>query len=270
MTLEGSSELAKTAKDLHNRLGDHVSLIIGYGSWVYGTQKPDSMKDFIVVVDDPRQFYNENEWVVQTPYVKPARSVEVQTFLNRLSPNFYHLDGGKIKIGVISKAQFTSETYSFSKYIGFRLTKPLAVFQIPGSGLSQDDSIDVISDLREENLFRVISLLPRNFTFEDFALKYVGVSYEADVRFEDPSKIRSTYEANKSKFDKMFAFFLKDVPTYDGTNYTNNASAIDFYREKVSMALRKPLFLAQNFLNFFTAADPIGYTMRKMRLGTGK
>lgn len=270
-----NSELAKAAKDIRISLGSHVSLVIGYGSWVYGTQKPDSMKDFLVIVDDLGEFYKENDWLAKTPGFKPVRFVRIQTLLNRVSPNFYHLYRGKVKIGVVSQTQFMNEPDSFSKYIGFRLTKPLAIFQIPGSTLSQDDVVSVISDLREDNLRRTLYLLPEKFTLEDFALKYLGLSYEADVRFEDPTKIRTTYEANKSMLDEMFKEFLSNMEYYgnisvQGSVYSNHVPASDHYRERASMILRKPLFLAQNFLNFFTAADPIGYTMRKVRLGFKK
>ncbi len=218
--LTDSTELGKSAKDLVERLssGSHVLAIIAYGSWVYGTQKPDSMKDFLVVVDNPAQFYAENEWLTKTPTVPFARSTFAQAAINLLGPNFYHIDGidgGKVKIGVMSQRQFENANSWLGNYVGFRLTKPLLVYFVQASQLPQDKLESVIAEARLKTLQRTLGIMPMSFTLDEFAVRYVEMSYEADVRPEDPRKVNTTYETNKEQLDRMSQVFLDEQVKFE-------------------------------------------------------
>ena len=260
------SELGKAAKALSERLGEHVLAIIGYGSRVYGTHKPDSMMDFLVVVDEHSEFYRDNQWLVETPLVPIVRSAWAQTFINLSGPNFYHV-GKDIKVGVMSKRQFQQAPDTPGRYISYRLTKPLAIYVLPGSQLPPGELTGVIAAARLDTLQRTLRIMPKQFTLEGFALGYVGTSYKADIRPEDPTKIQTTYEANKGQLDRMCATFLKEQPQLHG-HYVNKTLWHEHVAERLNLTVvSKPAFLFRTFLGIFTAADPFGYALRKVNLG---
>lgn len=285
------SELGKAAGGLVELLGSHVLAIIAYGSWVYGTQKHDSMMDFLVVVDSPGQFYAENKWLTRTPAMPFTRSTLAQTAINLLGPNFYHIDGidgGKVKIGVISQGQFENANSWLGNYVGFRLTKPLSGYPVQASQLPQDKLEKVIAEARLKTLQRTLGIMPWSFSLDEFAVRYVGISYEADLRPEDPRKVRTTYEASKEQLDRMSQVFLDEqvklskferdsVQAADdiaaSVDYVKNAPprAITFKRavQKAYLLGCKPVFALHSLRSAFTAAHPMDYARRKIRMSRG-
>lgn len=267
--LDDDSELGETARTLFFRLGRHVKALIAYGSWVYGTNKPDSMRDFLVLVDEPGEFYRENQWVINTVRFS-LRTAWAQAMVNSLGPNFYFLDKGKVKIGVIPEQQLEESADSIGNYLGFRLTKPLIVFEVPGGEAYMSNIKQAIGLARIMNLHRTLRLMPAVFTLDCFALKYAGVSYQADVRFEDPRKIATTYKANKEQIDAMCLGYLQNEEAYGtvsivGGIFTNSTGPASRAREWAYLTfVCKPIFLAQTFRNALTAEDPLGYAARKL------
>ena len=253
--------LGRAAYELNEKLKG-ANFIIGYGSWVYGTEKKDSMKDFIVVVGDTAEFYSKNEDLVKTPFVPFVRNASAQNFINKLGPNYYHL-GHETKIGVVSMEQFI--TGGTANYVGFRLTKPLAIYS------NRDPNIArfAVNRAREETLERALSLMPEEFTLQDFALQYLGVSYKADIRPEDPRKVQSTYDATREQTNKICSTFLNTNVIEEQGLYLNPNSSSQRFDELLTLSIDKGAFGFQSLCNFFTAADPIGYFLRKVRVAKG-
>jgi hypothetical protein len=200
--------------------GSETVAIWGYGSSFAGDAKADSLLDLLMVVSDAENFHRNNISLRPRDYGRP-RSVGFHTFLNSFGFNFYRTtldtsEGSRqAKYGVIGYREFLKFARGGRKdsidrkvgkgrlYVAGRLQKAMLVPIKLTSAIEGDRINDAINQSRIDGVFLAASLMPQQFSLDQLALEYVGLSYRADVRVEHPDKVRNIYEKGKDHYRAM-------------------------------------------------------------------
>ncbi|MCL4557358.1 MAG: hypothetical protein M1491_01745, partial [Deltaproteobacteria bacterium] len=206
-----------------------IECVFMYGSMLNpGLSTPTSYPDFYIIVDSYAGFYGSR----------------VHTLLNMvLPPNSYFLelsDNGTSmpsKYCVIDKRDLYRCThYPHIKdfFISGRLAKRIAIlYAKDGEFLS--GFIDSVYHAMHFNVMFALSDLActGGFSFDDFMLKLLGLSYRAEVRTETQDKIAGLYAGERDFYRDVYGKFLEQeilgrtVEKTDGTYRTVRPYSIE-------------------------------------------
>ncbi len=186
-----------------------IACVFMYGSMLNpGLSTPTSFPDFYIVVDRYAGFYGSR----------------VHTLLNRfLPPNSYFLrlsENGTprpSKYCVIDRQdlyRYTHYPHIKDFFIAGRLAKRIAILY------AKDDEFlaEFIGSIYQAMRFNVMFALSElsyagayadGFSFDDFMIRLLGLSYRAEIRTETHDKITSLYTGEKEFYRDIYSQFLE-------------------------------------------------------------
>lgn len=208
--------------DMFSRILDRFPsgrcLTFAYGSGVFKQtghkSTKDNMTDFIIAVDNPEVWHQQNRIKNPKDYATVLRLFGPQVmakiqdkwgarlFFNTLVP----FEDGLIKYGVISKDALLSDLLDWeSLYAAGRLHKPVLILE------KNIHNHEIHSALRlnlQSALHTALLLLPETFTEEEFYLTLAGLSYTGDFRMivgEDKNKVANIVKPNIPRFRELYS-----------------------------------------------------------------
>ncbi len=181
-----------------------VKCIFMYGSMLNSQlSTPTSFPDFYVVVDDYAKFYKS--------YVHAS--------LNKiLPPNSYFLkinnNGASMpsKYCVISACDLDRTTdYKTAKdfFIAGRLAKHIGILYVKDESSLYSLINNIYNAMRFNVMFTLSEMDSAPYTFDEFIVKLLGLSYRSEIRTETESKIISIYKSERSFYEKLYKMFLE-------------------------------------------------------------
>jgi hypothetical protein len=215
LEVQSVPEFQSTLDELINGHGDNVVAVLGYGSNFLGHNVDDkSIWDTIIVVKDTKRFHILNTFRRKQDHF--SQDVGFHEWLNSFGMNYYQSEGPdkiKFKYGVVSLKNLEKdcESYSFGMYIAGRLQKPIKPIYL--SDQNKTENVAEVQKLekaiarnRERAAVQAIYILDPNkeFTFDDFLVSVVSLSYHSDLRLEDPNKIKNIVEKNKEQLAAIY------------------------------------------------------------------
>lgn len=167
--------------------------------------------DLIVIVDDIKEFYNENlkknKYMYKfTPklYFKHAKSETLRKAAGICYTTDIDYGQDTYKMGVIEKADVIDDLLNWKTfYIAGRFQKEMYTAK-------KDDQIEKANEINKRNALTVALLLldKKNPKLIDLYEKICSLSYMGDSRksfkAEDPNKIKKLASGSKKHFDKEF------------------------------------------------------------------
>ncbi len=224
---------------------DTIIAAYGYGSTFSGDASSDSLVDLCLVVTNPQDFHRLNAKRGYLRYGKP-RTAEFHAWLNSMGANFYHgslpVDQYErdIKVGVIGYETFLHHARGGRMdamqsgegagylYLPGRLHKAMWMPVLDETTPQEKEQLDkAINQARIDGVWLALGLLPRNFSYDDLANKYVQLSYLADRRVEKANKPQLLLEGSKKEYQEMLGnildqFILAGVVELTGKGYQSN------------------------------------------------
>lgn len=198
-----------------------IQMAFAYGSGVFqqtGSNMSQNMLDFIVVVDDPKEWHRENldRNSKHYSFLKRfgARNIsQIQDsygagiYFNTLVPFERRL----IKYGVIGTDRLVSDLINWDTlYVSGRLHKPVKIIKKPHSSkLIQALQMNLMSAVHSSLL-----LLPETFSDKDLFTTITSLSYSGDFRMkfgEDKGKVSKIVTPNLSYFKQLYEPVLSDM-----------------------------------------------------------
>lgn len=222
--------------------GRHLIAAVGYGSSFNG-ESTNSLQDYLLFIYNVSAFHQENKKKRPQDYDPITGNPKVQTWLNGITPNFYpsklDLDGQEvpIKYGVVSLDQVRAlrtglEQSDSNFYLRGRLEKAIILPFVPAANPIRQKLIErAITQARIDGMWLATGLLPDEFSCEELALTYIGLSYRADVRAEKPDKIRILLTQSPDEYKAMLGDLLKAFIDFEFLEQVDDG----VYRKRVSM-----------------------------------
>ena len=201
--------------------GDTIVGIFFYGSRLAeGARAKGSLYDFFVVYDDPR-------------FHKTAG----QRILNGvLPPNVYTelFDRFATKVSTVSLARFQREMSPAAAdiYHQGRFGKRVALVFARDANAEDALLATWLAGMRAL-VRRTLDLMPASFTFDEFLLEVLTISYRGEVRAESADKVVRLLEAERPFYEEVYGRLLEE------------RVGVAPYRQTVSMWRR---FLTRRFL----------------------
>lgn len=186
-----------------------IACIFMYGSMLNPLLSSEtSYPDFYVIVDDYARFYKS----------------PVHTLLNRsLPPNSYFLkldnNGSALpsKYCVIDRHDLHRLTH-FPQikdfFIAGRLAKRIAILYVKDKEFLSQFIDNVYNAMHFNVMFALSDLAEAGFTFDDFMINLLGLSYRAEIRTEKDDKITNLYNSEKEFYKKVYTLFLEQEISY--------------------------------------------------------
>jgi hypothetical protein len=146
------------------------------------------------------------------------------------------------------------------------MQKPMRVFR------SCPQVSDAVADARAEGLECALSLVPREFTLDQFLRELCGLSYRAEIRPEHKAaKIQSILDAASAELEKIYAPLLEAHPAVERRGGLYEDARDDETRKRLRKAvlksLRRSKWSKRSFKylwrNFRTHRAPLRYVWRK-------
>lgn len=249
---------------LLERFGDLIVGLIHYGSTAFGAPHSGSTADFWVIVEDLLAFHRRFAGASQRALA--ARRIA----LNRDGPCFFAVHEGALhlKMGVISRRAFGRWCRARSFYVKGRMQKPLRILR------AEPDILAAIADARRDGVDWALDLLPARFTFEQFLLTLLGLSYRTEIRPEWVGrKVQSILRAGREELERIYRPLLEaheNVTKTAGGAYEDRRPASEkrLARHRALQALRRMRWSGETFRNiwrnYLTHPRPIRYILRKV------
>ncbi len=258
------------AEHLLECFGEHLAGLIQYGSTVFGQPRRGSVRDFWVIARDVADFHHSHA-MRDIHRAGGHESAAEQIRWNQTGPNFYAIESPDVhaKIAVIGLDTFTRLCRSETYLVKGRMQKPLHV-------LRTCPEIDAaIGDARLEAATEGLSLVPREFTLEEYLYCVLSLSYHAEIRPEmKRPKINSILATGRRQIEEIYRPMLEAMPpvvVLDGGGYRDerHPAARRRLRRAVERRLRRIKYSRQSirtiWKNYTTHARPIGYICLKIR-----
>ena len=218
-----------------------IQMAFAYGSGVFeqtGQDKSKNMLDFILVVDEPVLWHQENLKLNKSHYsflarLGPQYISKIQEnygagiYFNTLVPFEERL----IKYGVISKSRLVKDLLEWNTlYVSGRLHKPVKLIMLP--------KCEELKEAMRYNLLSAIHsallLLPETFKEEDLFKQIASLSYSGDFRMtfgEDKGKVQKIVMPNIPYFYHLYADFLN---SRQYIHWDRNSGVIEQYPSHIS------------------------------------
>ena len=179
-----------------------MSLAYGSGVFSQNANAPPSgsMTDFILVVDNPQKWHQQNldlnpsdcSGLIRQLGLKIISDLQTKygsyMYFNTPVP----FKNGQIKYGVISRADFISDLlYWDTLYAAGRLQKPVKILENVSKEMDQELHLALRMNLTSA-LHTALLLLPDRFTEDQLYMTLASVSYMGDFRItvdEDRNKV---------------------------------------------------------------------------------
>jgi translocator assembly and maintenance protein 41 len=201
-------------------------LCFAYGSAVFrqsGNVSKDNVTDFILTVDDPIKWHEENLRLNPGDYsgimrrIGPKLVADVQDkigarlIFNTLIP----FESGLIKYGVISRNAMLADLYDWeSLYAAGRLHKPVKII---GKLTAEEEMYAALRLNLQSALHTSLLLLPETFSEEKLYTTLAGISYTGDFRMvigEDRNKVSNIVLPNLPWFRQLYSNRVASVSDY--------------------------------------------------------
>ena len=194
-----------------------MSLAYGSGVFSQNANAPPSgnMTDFILVVDNPQKWHQQNLELNPSDYSGLMRQLgpkiisDLQTkygshmYFNTLVP----FENGQIKYGVISRADFISDLLDWDTlYAAGRLQKPVKILENVSKEIDQELHLALRMNLTSA-LHTALLLLPDRFTEDQLYMTLASMSYMGDFRMtvgEDRNKVSKIVHGSKKHFTDLY------------------------------------------------------------------
>lgn len=237
-----------------------ILAIIAYGSKLFAEATADSHYDFWFIIKDYNSFYRKNlreHRTLVATLLFPFSEKDVHIFLNKLNPNFYQqqLGGKHIKYGVINIDDFVElcKPETFRMYVKGRFQKPVEIVYCSNQQIK--DRINLaIDDARKDGVEKALALSPKYSSLDELIQTIIRLSYLADIRPENPNKVRDIFEKSKDELREIYFNLLNNVPP------TENSDKIKRY-----LFLNKIFSGLMNLKNGLTNKYALSYVLRKIR-----
>jgi len=179
---------------LRQRFGAHARAILFYGSCRRASDDADGIVDLYVLVDGYREAYGR---------LLPAVA-------NRLlAPNVYYLETSlpgrvaRAKYAVVSLDQFEKGTARwFHSYLWGRFAQPCGLL-FAADAAARERVVRTIGAAVARFAARTLPKLPDTFDSEALWTHGLLLSYAAELRAEQPERIRARYAEAASEFDAL-------------------------------------------------------------------
>ncbi|KAL4237379.1 Phosphatidate cytidylyltransferase [Mactra antiquata] len=240
-----SSEVTVLRTDVFQRVlssfPNGIQMAFAYGSGVFqqtGGDMSQNMLDFILVVDDPKQWHRDNLEINRKHYsfLKRLGARQISRLQDSYGAGIYFntlvpFEQRLIKYGVIGTDRLVSDLINWDTlYVSGRLHKPVKVVKKPHSStLIQALEMNLASAVHSSLL-----ILPETFTDKELFMTITGLSYSGDFRMkfgEDKGKVSKIVLPNLQYFKQLYDPVLSDMLylTYNDhsklyTNYHNNVT----------------------------------------------
>lgn len=208
-----------------------IQMAFAYGSGVFqqaGGDMSKNMLDFVLVVDQPKEWHKENiernfKHYSFLKYLGPKTVSKIQDhygagiYFNTLVPFEQRL----MKYGVIGTDRLISDLLNWDTlYVSGRLHKPVKMIKKPNSSkLIQALHTNLCSAVHASLL-----LLPETFTEKDLYTTITSLSYSGDFRMtfgEDKGKVSKIVTPNLSHFHQLYNHILADTMYLTYNEHTN-------------------------------------------------
>lgn len=259
-----------------------------YGSHITGDASPTSIHDVMIIVDDAKQFHQENLMIQRADYGSP-KNAKWHALLNRLGFNFYQTkfrgENNQIlgaKFAVISQSDFIkgcNGTFihkdgrqgAFGLYVAGRIQKAGLSPLYKRKDATSAEIENAINMARIDGIWFALGLLENRFSYDELLHTYVSLSYIADVRVEKKGKIDALIKNSRDDYEEMLRPIIDDF-IKEGFIKRNNGGfekIKSLSRDEVLKRLRQLKlinFLTNYFKNPLTGgvANSIAYAVAKI------
>lgn len=217
----------ETIRDLQDYVGPTAAIFLN-GSHANGTAAPDSIRDAIILTNDPREFHRRNIKHHSRMYGLPHNPLYHAAW-DHLGLTYYRTKINRRTKSSWKLAVLGTETFFRMGYGGFHQgvkVEPSNPFELAVQGRFQkkalasagevsDDIKAVIDQTRLIGMIQVLGFLPKTFSLDQAEDTYIGWSYKTDVRVEQPDKVKKIKNADKSGYDEMISGLLERLESVD-------------------------------------------------------
>ena len=251
---------------LHSELGEQISMVLLYGSYLRGSV--DTLLDFYVVVEDYERAFGSKLRALSA-FVMP--------------PNVYYLsltvgdDQVRAKYAVVSRRQLQRQMRSFHPYFWARFTQPCRLVYVRDEA-ARSQLVSVLCAAVDTFVARVVPMMAGSFSAAAFWNAGFSLTYRAELRAESKARVESIFEHDQTYYATLLGLYVNGVlrraeaaggesELYQASSASGAAAARWSWRWTIAMG--KLLSVARLVKGAVTFNDPIDYILWKVERHSG-